>query len=137
MDYSELSDNEIVEKTLSEKEAFRVLVERYELPLDRYLIRLGIRNKEDRVDLLQDIFIKIYRNLNGFDMDLSFSSWAYRIAHNEAVSWFRKRSVRPEGHMVNDGEELLVGFKTSDEDGADMEFDKKLQGEDVLSALDG
>ena len=61
-------------------------------------MRLGIRNAEDREDTLQDIFIKIYKNLNGFDTNLSFSSWVYRIAHNEAISAYRKKNVRPEGH---------------------------------------
>ncbi|MFH1078194.1 MAG: RNA polymerase sigma factor [Patescibacteria group bacterium] len=42
-----------------------------------------------------EVFIKTYVNLNGYDLRLSFSSWIYRIAHNETVSDIRKRSVRP------------------------------------------
>jgi RNA polymerase sigma-70 factor (ECF subfamily) len=82
-------------------------MERYEAPLDRYLRRLGVRRPEDREDVLQEIFIKAYRNLNGFDRGLKFSSWLYRIAHNEAISWYRKQSVRPEGHVVDESDTIL------------------------------
>jgi RNA polymerase sigma-70 factor (ECF subfamily) len=103
----EYSDADIVLQTLSDKESFTVLVERYEEKLRRYIRRLGVRNEEDQDDVLQDIFIKTYKNLNGFDPALSFSSWVYRIAHNEAVSLFRHRSVRPEGSQVDDGDQMV------------------------------
>jgi RNA polymerase sigma-70 factor (ECF subfamily) len=47
-------------------------------------------NKEEAEDLLQEIFIKVYQNLNGFDTNLKFSTWVYRIAHNEIISHYRK-----------------------------------------------
>jgi len=40
-------------------------MDRYEAKLRRYISRLGIRNPDDQLDVLQDIFIKVYRNLNG------------------------------------------------------------------------
>ena len=46
-------------------------------------------------DLIQDIFLKIYKNLNNFNPELKFSSWIYRIAHNETVNKFKKN------HSVN------------------------------------
>lgn len=93
--------------------AMPVLIDRYQKPLSRYLRRIGVYKEEDIQDLLQDIFIKIYKNINSFNKDLSFSSWIYRISHNEAISFFRRIKARPEGNMVEDGEELL--FKTEDE----------------------
>ena len=59
------------------------------------LKKSAIRNSNDADDLLQDIFLKVYINLNDYDADLPFSSWLYRIAHNETVSFFRKKNVRP------------------------------------------
>lgn len=112
---SGVSDTDIVKSTLTNKEAFSGLVVRYEEKLRRYIRRLGVRNEEDQHDLLQDIFIKVYKNLNGFDQTLSFSSWVYRIAHNEAVSHFRRRSSRPEGSQVDDGDEV-VGMLPSGDD---------------------
>lgn len=103
----ELSDAAVVEATIANKEAFGVLVSRYEEKFRRYLRRLGVRNEDDQDDVLQDIFIKIYKNLNGYDQALSFSSWAYRIAHNEAITHYRRRAARPEGHSVDDGDDVL------------------------------
>ena len=128
------SDEELVRRSLEDKEAFGLLIERYEAKLDRYIRRLGVHVSEDREDVLQDIFLKVYRNLNGFDTSLSFSSWIYRIAHNEAISWYRKKNVRPEGHLVTDGDEVL-GFLSSKEEAADVTFDKSVNAEKLGEAL--
>lgn len=113
------SDASVVAQTLHEKEHFAVLIERYEEKLARYIARLGVGRSEDVADILQDTFLKAYQNLNGYDQALPFSSWIYRIAHNEAVSFFRRRRARPEGNLVQDGEELLRELEddadTSDE----------------------
>jgi RNA polymerase sigma-70 factor (ECF subfamily) len=90
---------------------------------------------DDQLDVLQEIFIKAYRNLNGFDTSLSFSSWIYRIAHNEAISFYRKKNVRPEGHMVGDGDEIL-GFLASNQEGPEVKFDKEINAEEVTRALE-
>lgn len=104
----ELTDVEIVAKSLADRSCFALIVERYEDKLMRYIRRLGIYTYEDRQDILQEIFLKVYKNLNGFDSGLSFSSWIYRIAHNETISWYRKQNVRPEGHLIGDNEELFL-----------------------------
>lgn len=101
-----LGDEDVVRESLRHKAAFGVLVSRYQARLDRYLRRLGVGRKEDREDLLQNVFLKVYRNLNGFDPRLRFSSWIYRIAHNETMSFFRARRVRPEP-TPDDADELL------------------------------
>ena len=71
---TELSDEDIVVRTLHDRSYFEVIVERFEDKLTRYLRRLGVHIHEDRQDLIQDIFIKVYKNLYGFDKNLSFSS---------------------------------------------------------------
>ena len=103
-----LTDAEVVAYSLADRSYFAVIVDRFEDKLIRYIKRLGIYTHEDRQDILQEIFIKVYRNLNGFDNTLSFSSWIYRIAHNETISWYRKQNVRPEGHLVTDSEEIFM-----------------------------
>lgn len=132
--YLSASDEELVSRTLSDKAYFGELVERYEARLARYIERLGVNNLDDRLDVLQDIFLKTYRNLNSFDPDMRFSSWIYRIAHNEAISWYRKRHVRPEGHLVAENEEVL-SFLRSDTETAEMTFDKVINVEEVNRAL--
>tara|TARA_B100002019_G_C21058511_1_gene492915 strand:+ start:44 stop:628 length:585 start_codon:yes stop_codon:yes gene_type:complete len=128
------SDEEIVKLTISDKEHFGVLVDRYQAKLTRYIARLGVRDPEDQSDVLQDIFLKTYRNINGFDTSLKFSSWVYRIAHNEAISWYRKKNVRPEGHLIADGEEV-ISFLSAKEDAADVVFDQGINAEVLNRAL--
>ena len=128
------SDAEVVRMTLKDPNQYGFLVERYEAKLQRYIARLGVRVHDDQLDVLQETFIKAYRNLNSFDTSLSFSSWIYRIAHNEAISFYRKKNVRPEGHLVADGDEVL-SFIGSSLDAADLKFDKTINAEEVNKAL--
>jgi len=128
------SDEELVRRTLADKGVFGQLIDRYEAKLTRYITRLGVRDHDDQLDVLQEIFLKVYRNLNDFDQSLKFSSWVYRIAHNEAVSWYRKRNVRPEGHLVSEGDDIVTLLSTK-EDAPDVTFDKAVNAEQVNLAL--
>jgi len=127
------SDKELVKMTLREKSSFGFLVERYEEKLRRYVARLGVQD-EDQLDVLQEVFLKTYKNLNGFDQKLSFSAWIYRIAHNEAINWYRKLKVRPEGHLVADSDEVLNLIKATSEM-PDENFDKNLDAKTLNQAL--
>lgn len=89
------SDEELVDLSLKASSNFGYLVKRYETKLIRYIRRLCNCSEEDIEDLLQEIFIKVYRNLNDFDQGLKFSSWLYRIAHNETINHFWKTKARP------------------------------------------
>ncbi|PIQ67215.1 hypothetical protein COY25_01610 [Candidatus Uhrbacteria bacterium CG_4_10_14_0_2_um_filter_41_7] len=104
---AELPDEEIVLRALILQSDFAIIIERYQEKLLRYIKRLGIHQNQDAEDVLQDVFLKCYRNLNSFDTSLTFSSWIYRIAHNEAINFFRKNSRRPQGYYVSDNEEAL------------------------------
>ncbi|MGB2790925.1 MAG: sigma-70 family RNA polymerase sigma factor, partial [Candidatus Moraniibacteriota bacterium] len=50
---------------------------------------------EDIEDILQETFIKVYKNLNAFDGDLTFSTWIYHICRNTVIDSIRKKSSRP------------------------------------------
>lgn len=131
----QLSDQEVVKLALGERAFFGHIVDRYEAKLDRYITRLGVRNPEDREDVLQEIFIKVYKNLNDFDLSLSFSSWIYRIAHNEAVSWYRKLKVRPEGYLIGESEKVLNMMGDGAED-AESRLDRSIESKQLLSVLE-
>ena len=133
---SHMSDEEIVTMALQDQVWFGHIVERYQAKLGRYIGRLGIKNPDDQADILQEIFVKVYKNLNGFDTSLSFSSWVYRIAHNEAISWYRKQKVRPEGHLVADGSDIVELLKDEDNDAASS-FDASLDAAALEEALTG
>lgn len=134
-EHSNKTDGELVHLTLRERNAFVYLVERYEEKLGRYAQRLGVKRTEDIEDILQEIFIKVYKNLNDFDQGLSFSSWIYRIAHNEAISFYRKERVRPEGHLVKESDDVLLWQPAVDTLSADKLFDQTVDAAVIHRAL--
>jgi RNA polymerase sigma-70 factor (ECF subfamily) len=73
-------------------EAYNLLVSRWEKRVYNYLLRIT-GNREDALDLTQDVFLKAYQNLRKLDDPARFAPWLYRIAHNEAYSMFRKRRL--------------------------------------------
>ncbi len=86
----EKSDSELVILSLKNQAFFAKLIDRYEKKLSRYIYRLSGLNTESIEDILQEAFIKMYINLNNYNPEYSFSSWAYRITHNESVNYLRK-----------------------------------------------
>lgn len=84
------TDEEIVEIVKNEnKELYAQIIKRYEDKLIRYAEYL-IGDHDKASDAVQDSFIKAYINLNGFDVKKKFSSWIYRIVHNEALNLIDK-----------------------------------------------
>ncbi len=90
-----MSDTDLVQASLKDKEYFYYLMIKYESKLLLYTHRLTNVNKDEAEDILQEIFIKVYRNLHSFSQDLSFSSWIYRIARNEIINQYHKKNSRP------------------------------------------
>lgn len=85
-------DEELVQLiTEGDKDLFGELIERYETKLTRYVKRFT-QHTDDVSDIIQIVFIKAYVNLKSFDTSRSFNSWIYRIAHNESVTYLKKRS---------------------------------------------
>lgn len=72
---------------------YEEIVVRYQRKLLPYLQHLIGRNDETE-DLLQDVFVKVFEHLDAFDVKRKFSPWIYRIAHNEAVNYLKKKNYR-------------------------------------------
>ncbi len=90
-----LSDEEVallIQK--GDKEKFSLLVKRYEDKLFRYGRRF-LSSRENIEDIVQDVFVSTFQNINNFDSSLRFSSWIYRIAHNAFVNSLKKNSKSP------------------------------------------
>ena len=92
---ADTTDEKLVALATTDDRYFEILVDRYEAKLQRYIMRFINCSVQDAQDIVQEVFINAYRNLNGFDTSLKFSSWLYRIAHNQAVSHVRRAAVRP------------------------------------------
>jgi RNA polymerase sigma-70 factor (ECF subfamily) len=103
----EKTDAELVELSLQHSDNFLCLLKRYEKKLLYYIIRLSGFREEDAEDILQEVFVKTYYNLRDFDNRLKFSSWIYRIAHNETISALRKKKVRP-ADLLDDASWLKI-----------------------------
>jgi RNA polymerase sigma-70 factor (ECF subfamily) len=134
MDAQPLTNEEAARRALEDKEQFALLIERFEAPLSRYFERLGVRVREDREDLLQNAFLKAYRNLNSFDPTLSFSSWMYRIAHNEAMSFFRAKKARPQVVLGEEGQLLLTEMRDESADSS-AKAEERLTNSELAEGL--
>src|SRR6266540_2813111 len=88
-----------------DREAFRTLVERH----SRTVFRLAFRmtgNEEDAEDVVQETFLKAYRNLQKFAGQSEFSTWLHRIAANCAVDALRRRLPREKQERPLEAEAL-------------------------------
>lgn len=108
-DYTSLSDEALVPHILKHQNVFSHIIHRYEAPLGRYIRRKAAVRPQDIEDILQEVFIKVYTNLHGFDQALKFSSWIYRITHNTVISWYRKQKVRPQHGLLEEDENNAFG----------------------------
>ena len=94
MIFREVEDRDLIGQARRDNvEAYNMLVSRWEKRIYNYLLRL-VKNREDALDLSQDVFLKAYQNLRKLEDPDRFAPWIYRIAHNEAYSYLRKN--RPE-----------------------------------------
>ncbi len=134
--YENLSDLTLIQLSLEDHRNFEVLMERYEPLLLRYIKRIANVSREEAEDLLQEIFIKVYRNLNGFDQKLKFSSWIYRIAHNEIVNHVYKQKVRSVVTSMDDNNEHhLKQGKWTEESEAYFDLESKESSKRLRDAL--
>ena len=118
-----LEDNDVVASFLAgEERAFQELVERYQTRLLNFIYRT-IGDREKAEDLVQEVFIRVYRHLHRFDQTKKFSTWAYTIASNLAKNELRNRSRNP-----------LVLFQTMKGNWDDE--DRPLQFEDTTARPD-
>lgn len=91
MIFREAEDLDLVARARRGKvEAYNLLVSRWEKRIFNYLLRL-VGNREDALDLSQEVFLKAYQHLGRLEEASRFAPWLFRIAHNEAFSHLRGR----------------------------------------------
>lgn len=120
------TDEDLVKMIMNgKKELFYHLVTRYEVKLKRYIFT--ITNRKNEVDdILQTVFLKVYKNLPTFDKGMKFSSWIYRITHNESVNLIGSSFVQK---FVSMPEWFDFGTREAIEEKIDDEqMKKKLKG---------
>lgn len=119
----QLDDASVVGAFLEgEERAFEELVSRYQSRLLNFVFRT-IGDREKAEDLVQEVFVRVYRHIQRFDRTKKFSTWIYTIASNLAKNELRNRSRSP-----------LVLFQTIKRNW--QEDDKPLQFEDHTTRPD-
>lgn len=108
-----LSDAEILRKSIEEVDYFSCLYDRYEEKLLRYIHRIARISETEAEDLLQDAFVKIWKNLHAIDPELKLSSWVYRVVHNETVSWMRRKTSNGKDRNVPWNESFDTAVESS------------------------
>ena len=100
MIFREVEDRDLIAQARrGQVDAYNVLVSRWEKRVFNYLLRL-VGQREDAMDLSQDVFLKAYQNLRKLEDPAKFPGWLFRIAHNEAYSLLRKN--RTEGEIAGE-----------------------------------
>ncbi|KAB7531758.1 sigma-70 family RNA polymerase sigma factor [Flagellimonas olearia] len=77
----------------SQAKAFEVLVNTYKERLYWHIRRI-VLDHDDADDVLQNTFIKVYRNIEGFKGESKLYSWLYRIATNESLTFLKQKSKK-------------------------------------------
>src|SRR3981081_3273204 len=89
-----LADSELVLSALAGREtSFEELVRRYQRPIAAYVYRM-VGDYDAALDLTQEVFIKVYNSLTRYRSEFKFSTWIYKIAHNAAMDYLRRQTLR-------------------------------------------
>jgi len=122
-----MNDEELVKGSLQDVDYFVCIYERYEQKLIWYILRISSFSFEEAEDILQEAFIKAWKNLNEFDENLKFSSWIYRIVHNTTITEWKKSRSKGQDKRQELDEEIFRNLPSSldIEKEANQEFNKE------------
>jgi RNA polymerase sigma-70 factor (ECF subfamily) len=124
-------DSEILKKFADPKtrnEAFNLLLDKYQQKIYWHIRRLVV-NHDDADDLVQEVFIKVWKNLAEFRSDSQLYTWLYRIATNESITFLNRQKLKNNVSLDEVGYDLadtLAGSTYFDGDQAQMKLQKAL-----------
>src|SRR5579872_365429 len=92
-------DVQVVESLQAgDAQAFRLLIERLQQPITGYLYRL-VGNREVALDLVQDTFLQVYKEIGKTSGELKLDAWIYRIATNYGLRYLNRKHLRQMIHL--------------------------------------
>lgn len=104
------ADNEDILKVRAflagDETAFEFLFEKYRQKVYGIAYRF-VRNREDALEVAQEVFLRVYRGLDKFKTDSKFFTWLYRITVNRSIDFTRSRKSRPLHGMDESAMEAL------------------------------
>jgi RNA polymerase sigma-70 factor (ECF subfamily) len=87
----EKSDKQLIDKALQgNKKAWLTLIGRYEKSIFNYGVRMT-GNRDDALDLMQEVFVSVFRNLINYRGEGSFKGWLFKIAHYRCIEFYRRK----------------------------------------------
>ena len=90
-----ISDEKLVANFCGgDEKALEKLIDRYLKPLYNFTFQL-VRDENVAQDLVQEVFVKVWKHLASFDQKKKFSTWLYAIAKNAAYDWLKKKKALP------------------------------------------
>ena len=111
--------------------AFSAIVSNYQKMVFTIVLKI-VENREDAEDIMQEVFVKLYKSLNKFKEESEFSTWLYRIAYNTTISELRKRKIS--NVSINDNLNAVNEIFT-DEEELDVKEIKLQYLDEVLKKL--
>jgi len=109
-----INEDKIRKACSSDRErGFRLLVDSFQEPIYNYIRRLVVSH-EDAEDVLQEVFIRVFRHIDQFREESSLSTWIYRIATNESLRLLNSRKRRETVSTEDIQENLISSLKASD-----------------------
>ena len=109
-----INENKIREACASNRErGFKMLMDSFQVPIYNYIRRLVVSH-EDAEDVLQEVFIQIYRHWDQFRNESSLSTWIYRIATNESLRLLNSSKKRETVSTEDMQESLISQLRASD-----------------------
>jgi RNA polymerase sigma-70 factor, ECF subfamily len=112
-----------------DKDMYALIIERYEQKLLRYAFYL-LKDHDAAADVVQDSFIKAFINLQSFNTSKKFSSWIYRIVHNEAINTIKRHNKSNSfSELKKDNEDYAIDYSLDDV------IDKNLMKKNVQKCL--
>lgn len=103
-----MSDNEnlVLRLKTNDIKAFEELVEAFEKKIYNYAYGFTL-NREDSLDITQEVFVKIFKNINNFKENSSLSTWIYRITSNVCIDYTRKNKKTKMISITEENEEFI------------------------------
>lgn len=118
-----------------EPESFRLLLRRYQNPVYGYVCRL-IDDPFEAEDVTQDVFVKVFRKVEGFRGQCAFKTWLYRIAANESSNrrrWFSRHRARMVTERADDVSRDALAERMPDPSRGPFEQIERLEHRDILN----
>ncbi|MDD5376521.1 MAG: RNA polymerase sigma factor [Candidatus Gracilibacteria bacterium] len=116
-------------------DAFGKIIDAYEGKLIRYIMGISGYSYEDAENILQEVFLRVYRHINEYDEQWSFSSWIYRIAHNTTVDEFRKNKKSMGNISIDDDGYYAIIQSITDGNSPEKDLLKKDTKDCVQNAI--